>query len=221
MKIATYNIHHCADGIDNVASVIRDMNADIVGLQEADSCNGRSNGLDQPALLAERTGMKYYRFARSIDFRGGGYGNVILSRYPIISYETIPLESLKYEKRSVGHAVIDVNGTLIDHFNTHLSYEAKEPRDIQFKAIAQMLKKAGRYYILTGDFNTDDMREFEVLCANIAINREDRRFISFPGYHSAIDNILLSGGFSEVSAEMITRSYSDHYALSAVVEIKK
>ena len=84
-----------------------------------------------------------------------------------------------------------------------------------------MLKNAGRYYILTGDFNTDDMREFKALKAGYIVNREDRRFVSFPGYGTAIDNILVSEGLTEINAEMITRSYSDHYALSAVFEFAK
>lgn len=214
IKIATYNIHHCADGIDNVASVIRNMDADIVGLQEADRCNERSDRLDQPAMLAERSGMGYYGFSRAIDYRGGEYGDVILSKYPIVLFETVPLRAPGFEGRCVGHAVIDVNGVMVDHFNTHLSYENKNVRADQFRSLKKMLK-ISRRFILTGDFNVDDLNEFDVIDAKVRINRKDRPFITYPSSNWSIDNILMSDGFEEVNARTVVKSYSDHYALLA------
>ena len=40
--------------------------------------------------------------------QGGQYGTLILSKYPIVSSEVIPLESWDKEARSLGHAVIDL-----------------------------------------------------------------------------------------------------------------
>lgn len=214
LTVATYNIKIAGQGEDNVAAVIREMGADIVGLQEVDYLTKRSGKRDQPALIAAAAEMPYYRFTHATDYSGGQYGTLILSKYPILQYETILLESGEYEQRAVGHAVLDVNGTSVDYFNTHLSYEDKETRSTQFVTLAVLLSRC-KHWVLTADFNTEDMSEFAGLGAKLMINRADRKMTTFPGKNRAIDNILCSAGFAEVSAGTVTNSYSDHYALWA------
>jgi hypothetical protein len=59
-----------------------------VALQEVDSMTNRSaalnNGIQQDLVqeLARMTGMHGY-FGKAIDFSDGGYGEGILSRYPV------------------------------------------------------------------------------------------------------------------------------------------
>ncbi len=216
LRIATYNIKHAAEGEDKIAGVIRAMNPDIVGIQEVDYLNTRSGGRNQPKLIAEAAGMPYYEFCRTIDYKGGQYGTLILSKYPITEYETVKLNSSTYEGRAVGHAVIDVCGIRLDFFNTHLSYEDKAVRTVQFEKLAQLLAGCRRF-ALTGDFNTPDFDEFTGLGAGIMINRTERVIPSFPSGGKPIDNILLSEGFTEENAGRIEESYSDHYPVYADV----
>ena len=220
IRIGSYNIKHAADAklnLKTIAKVITDNNLDIVGIQEVDLRTRRSNGIDQPRMLAEYADMPYYVFVRGIDYQGGQYGTLILSKYPIISSEVIPLESWDKEGRALGHAVIDVNGFQFDFFNTHLSYEDKSLRQIQFFEVSEKTDLA-KNFILTGDFNTADFSEFTVVGGNL-INNTARWYPTFPGGNSAIDNIVYTDAFKEIASGTVTKSFSDHYMLWAEFEI--
>ena len=220
LRIGTYNIKHGAEAnldLKTIAKVITDANLDIVGIQEVDYRTKRSNGIDQPRMLAEAAGMPYYVFVRGIDYQGGQYGTLILSKYPIISSEVIPLESWDKEGRALGHAVIDVNGFQFDFFNTHLSYEDTTLRKEQFFQVSEKTD-ACQNFILTGDFNTADFTEFTILGANL-INHAARWYPTFPGGNSAIDNIVYTDCFKELASGTVTQSYSDHYMVWAEFEI--
>lgn len=220
LRIGTYNIKHGAEAnldLKTIAKVITDANLDIVGVQEVDYRTKRSNGIDQPRMLADAAGMPYYVFVRGIDYQGGQYGTLILSKYPIISSEVIPLESWDKEGRALGHAVIDVNGFQFDFFNTHLSYEDTTLRKEQFFQVSEKTDLC-KNFILTGDFNTADFTEFTILGANL-INHAARWYPTFPGGNSAIDNIVYTDCFKEIASGTVTQSYSDHYMVWAEFEI--
>ena len=220
IRIGSYNIKHAADAklnLKTIAKVITENNLDIVGIQEVDLRTKRSIGIDQPRMLAEAADMPYYVFVRGIDYQGGQYGTLILSKYPIISSEVIPLESWDKEGRALGHAVIDLGGFQFDFFNTHLSYEDKTLRGLQFAEVSEKTKVCENF-ILTGDFNTADFNEFTVVGGNL-INNTARWYPTFPGGYSAIDNIVYTDAFKEIASGTVTRSYSDHYMLWAEFEI--
>ena len=220
LRIGSYNIKHAADAklnLKTIAKVITEADLDIVGVQEVDLRTTRVNGIDQPRMLAEYAEMPYYVFVRAIDYKGGQYGTLILSKYPIISSEIIPLESRDKEGRALGHAVIDIGGVQIDFFNTHLSYEDTALRKEQFFEVSEKTDLC-KNFILTGDFNTADFTEFTILGANL-INNAGRWYPTFPGGNSAIDNIVYTDSFKEIASGTVTQSYSDHYMLWAEFEI--
>ena len=220
LRIGSYNIKHAADAnlnLNTIAQIIKSQNLDIVGLQEIDYKTSRSKKVDQPAKLAEYAEMPYYVFVRAIDSQGGEYGTLILSKYPIVSSEVIPLESWDKEGRALGHAVIDVNGFQFDFFNTHLSYEDTTLRKEQFFQVSEKTDLC-KNFILTGDFNTADFSEFTILGANL-INNVGRWYPTFPGGNSAIDNIVYTDSFKEIASGTVTNSFSDHYMLWAEFEL--
>lgn len=220
LRIGSYNIKHAADAklnLKTIANVIKEAKLDIVGVQEVDLRTSRANRVDQPRQLADLAEMPYYVFVRAIDYQGGQYGTLILSKYPIVSSEVIPLESWDKEARSLGHAVIDIGGRQIDFFNTHLSYEDKTLRGLQFFEVSEKTDLC-KDFILTGDFNTADFNEFSILGANL-LNNQFRFYPTFPGGNSAIDNIVYTDSFKEVASGTVTQSYSDHYMLWAEFEL--
>ena len=218
LRIATYNIKHAAEGEDKIADVIKTIGADVIGVQEVDYLNTRSGNRDQPALIAEAAGMPYYRFTRSIDYRGGQYGTLILSKYPIVEYETVNLYSAEYEGRALGHAVIDVDGIRLDFFNTHLSYEDTAVRAEQLRQIFLELSDCRRF-CLTADFNTGVFTELYVTGAQTLVNDYGRELVTFPSSGKSIDNILLSNGIELAGRGTVTESFSDHLPLWADVEL--
>lgn len=223
MKIATYNIRHGADAgydISKLARNITDNSIDIVGIQEIDMLTERVNGMDTMKEFAEKTGYPYYSFFKAIDFRGGEYGVSVLSRFPIVFSERIPLESFDKEGRVLGHTTIDADGINIEFLVTHLSFESDELRAVQFK---QVNKECSKYkkFILTGDFNTEDFSEFEVI-ENAQILQNSRYSLpTFPGAGSAIDNIVYSDAFKFGTQQTVKESFSDHYMLYASCQIIK
>jgi len=215
LRIGSYNIQHGAlasGDLTLIGDVIKNARLDICGIQEVDLGTARVNGADQPALLAAAAGMEYYRFTRSIDYRGGEYGTLILSHYPIEEFTATKLYSGEKEGRAVGHTVINVNGRRIDFFNTHLSYESRELRRVQFGELRVMLDDCGTY-ILTADFNTEDFGEFDALGYGSLVNNRANRLVTFPGASTAIDNIVVSADIKPGACGTVRESHSDHYML--------
>lgn len=84
-RIMSYNvgalhkyIDVLSDNVNMVAAMIKEAKADVVGLNELDSCNARCNYF-QIKLLAQAAGGWGYHYGKTIDYRGGAYGNGILS----------------------------------------------------------------------------------------------------------------------------------------------
>ncbi|MEW9122998.1 MAG: endonuclease/exonuclease/phosphatase family protein, partial [Thermotaleaceae bacterium] len=149
LKIMSFNIHHGRSrfgvyNLHNVAQIIREHNIDIVGLQEVDRKVYRSRFEDQIIKLADELGM-YYVYAPNIKILGAEYGNAILSKYPIESYENITLPS-KREKRGLLMSKIRVNGEEINFLVTHLGLNRQERKN-QLLAIDQYIKFLGERII--------------------------------------------------------------------------
>ena len=72
-----------------MARTIADYGTDIVGLNEMRGEGSNPDYTEQVERLAKLTGMKYFYFAKAIDFPGGPYGNGFLSKIPIVKAETV------------------------------------------------------------------------------------------------------------------------------------
>lgn len=217
MRVASYNIQHGAFVDMKMQTLADDFEAlalDVVGLQEVDIHVDRSRRIDTMAELAEASSLKYTAFSKSIPLGGGVYGNGILSRWPILSFESVMLESGGFEQRSVAHALLDVCGQPVHFFNTHLTLSREDAaiRTRQFAELAGLLPKK-EPYILTGDFNTENFQEFNVLNAAWMLNRTDRRYPSLWKSSKAIDNILFSDGWKLEDSGMLEEKHSDHYMI--------
>ncbi len=215
ITFATFNIKHGAEGLENIAGVISSVSPDIIGLEEVDVGCERSGYADECAELARLAGYDYYAFSRAIRLGSGEYGTAILSRYPIESFEVIPLESGRGEARSVGHATVDVGGTELDVFVTHLSFEDREARKSQIETISTLLADHERYALL-GDLNSFDLEEIYGLGGFHYVNSPDRKYDTFRRFDGfAPDNIVVSEGFTELESGVYDSEYSDHRLLFA------
>ncbi|MBE6609394.1 MAG: hypothetical protein E7634_01855 [Ruminococcaceae bacterium] len=219
LRVCTYNILHgefVKDNISEIGKDIADMGAVIAGIQEVDMGTSRVKDANSLAEIAKGAGYEHYTFAKAIDYRGGGYGTAILSKYPIVSAEVMPLTAEGLEGRTLCHAVIDIDGFKLDFFNTHTSYEAKAPRAKQMLEIAAETAKCS-HFVLTGDFNTDDFSEFEVIAGSKLLN--NGQYLSFYQAPSAIDNIVVSENISFGESGMPETKHSDHYPIFTDIKI--
>ena len=202
LRVCTYNIWHggrVKADLGVLGRTLNDLGAHVVGLQEVDVGTARMDGIDTLAVIAQAGGYPYFCFTKAMDYRGGGYGTAILSKYPILSSETIPLVCENKEPRALGCVTIDAEGEKVDFLNTHLSYECKELRARQLAQLADLTGEKRRL-ILTGDFNTADICEFSVLKGLKTVN--DGKFPSFYETGEGIDHIFYTDDFSCQKTEM-------------------
>jgi endonuclease/exonuclease/phosphatase family metal-dependent hydrolase len=170
IRVLVYNIHagldaNGASNLDSVAALVRAMAADLVLLQEVDSVVRRSGGVDQPTTLAERTGM-HVAFGSTLPYQGGQYGIAVLSRWPIVRHELVPLAVTPpqprvggaYEPRGALHVLVDAPGGALHVINTHLDASGDDRVRRQeadsVLAIAHRLGAGGEPVLVGGDFNS-------------------------------------------------------------------
>lgn len=227
LRIGTYNIANGRE-IDHdmqiIANDILEQGLDIVGLQEVDRNSPRSKNLDTIALLSELTGYKYYTYVKCLDLgtigSSGDYGTAILSKYPIIETgETELNPGDRVERRMLGYAKIDVNGTVINFYNTHLTIQDDVIRKyMEFPKVVETLKGVENCF-LTGDFNVDGFSEFDGLAEFMNLtNNPERDIVTCPDEEMRrIDNIIYSDDFTidPDSVGIRENSHSDHYMLYA------
>lgn len=232
IKVMSFNIHY-GSTVDNVldiyrtAKVIVSANPDVVMLQEVDVKTKRSQGQDLIEELSKLTGMKYV-FGKSIDYKGGQFGNAILSKYPIIKSEVYLLAHTKgTEQRSALEAFISLDsGDTIRIVGTHLD-QAKDGslRSSQTGQISKLFTD-DIPTILAGDFNTTpSTEEIDVLLKswNMSFSKSS---LSFPSDvpRIKIDYILSSplDRWYVISNEVILgEEASDHLPIMATLKLLK
>ena len=221
LKIGSFNIANgeaVRHDMKYFGDDIKNAGLDIVGLQEVDQLVPRSKKQDTVKLISEYSGLPYYAFFKAIDLNGGEYGVAILSRYPIVETFYLKLYSGTQEQRVIGGAKIDVNGTIINFFSTHLSFESKSLRDKQYEQIASLVGDLDNF-IITGDFNTADFNEYAPIKNSDMVNNQKHSIYTFPaaGPSSSIDNIVYStGNWSFEKPSILQNKHSDHCMLYAV-----
>ncbi len=156
LKVMTFNIRH-AEGLDGrvsverVAEVIRASGADVIGLQEVDRRMPRSGWLDQVQQIAARLGYDY-AFGPNLGAGPIGYGNAVLSRYPIAGRTCLSLPATLEPRGALGVTIQLSPQSRLTFINTHLGLST-EDRRAQVGAIADYVRGTSGPVILVGDFN--------------------------------------------------------------------
>ncbi|MCO5239619.1 MAG: endonuclease/exonuclease/phosphatase family protein [Chitinophagaceae bacterium] len=170
IKVMTYNVHHCNPpgkpgviDVDAIAAVIKQQGADMVAVQEVDVNTGRSGKINQAEQLAAKAGYRFYYFGKAMDFDGGGYGVLILSRYPLTDTTTYPLPMPEHkggEPRVLAAATAALpNGRSVRFGSTHLEAYNKTSRMLQIKEISRIAGETALPFIVAGDFNATEGSE--------------------------------------------------------------
>jgi endonuclease/exonuclease/phosphatase family metal-dependent hydrolase len=151
VRVGTYNIHYGYDShwrfsLEEQARTIEESGADIVFLQEVDTCRVTSYGVDDALWLSRRLGMREV-YAPTLE---GLSGVAILSRFPISESDVHPLTS-QLEQTAMAHARVQVGGQALDVYGTWLGLEADE-RARQLDDALPIIGAASPA-LLGGDFN--------------------------------------------------------------------
>lgn len=232
MKIMSFNTQHCLNFIERkidfnvMAEAINTCEADIVGLNEMRGQGTHPEYTAQTENLSCLTELKHCFFAKAIDFPQGPYGNALLSRYPIVSAESIPVPDPNprkyngyYETRCLLKARLE-NGpcVLVIHFGLN--------PDEQENAVHTILEHLeDEKCVLMGDFNMlpdnsllDPIRNR--MKDTAAVFEND--LLSFPSDKPdrKIDYIFVSPDIEIVSADIPAIVASDHRPHTAQINIE-
>lgn len=179
LKIATYNLENLFDlqrngheykeyipyaksnwndknykiKLNNIAKVIKDINADIIGLQEIESLQA----LKDLRYTLKRKGL-YYRYYKIADLKGTTIKVAILSKIPFVYTHEIAVTS-SYRYRNILEAKFKINNEdlyiLVNHWKSKAGPESM--RIVSAKKIKKRVEELGieKNIIALGDFNSD------------------------------------------------------------------
>ncbi|MDX2185829.1 MAG: endonuclease/exonuclease/phosphatase family protein [Opitutaceae bacterium] len=249
LRVVTYNVHYCRglDGRfapDRVKRILRDLDPDIIALQELDCGRPRSRGDDQLAEFAADLGL-HQLFAPSIVNGEEKYGHGLLSTRPLtlVRQSRLPTGGVRViEPRDGLHARLLIGDREVDVLSTHLGLAYRE-RAAQIDALLgpEFLGSVphDRPTILMGDLNlTPSGRLYKRLTARWrspsggAILRHVQgmapyptQIRTFPSFFPVrqLDHIFVTSHFRVLAvhspANLLTRRASDHLPLVADLEI--
>jgi len=160
-RIATYNVHKCV-GVDRrlnparIVSVLKEINADIVALQEVLCIQGRNSEDDQAHFIAREMGFNYC-MGHNRALRDGIYGNLVLSRFPLLGSENHDISVAGREERGCLRVDVDLGKESKMHvYNVHLGTSFVERRRQARTLISESILSDANIpgpRIMLGDFN--------------------------------------------------------------------
>ncbi|NGX63125.1 MAG: hypothetical protein KR126chlam6_00532 [Candidatus Anoxychlamydiales bacterium] len=251
LKIVTYNIHFGIgeDGktikidkksyenrLDQIAKILKTIDADIVFLQEIDFTSKRSHLINQKRYIAKKAGYNYMAIAPTL--RGKFHlnyhrvsgkikmGLCVLSKHPIIYNEAYVFENSKdipffatwlYDPHGAQKCTINFNGKNINLINVHLDPWSHTEREKQINIVKNLwLKDIKIPTIIGGDFNSISPNEpkKEGLYLDDApwfINKDN---LAIKDENSI--KILLKLGFKEAAANKLSIKAKNNFTYPSI-----
>lgn len=152
---ATYNVHLWigAGGqrdMDRCLSVVREMDVDLVGLQEASFFHESADRA--LASLEDKAGMRAV-LGPTLIRKEAGFGNVLLSRHPVKKVRRHDISVPWREPRSLIDAEVDLHGHALRVLVTHFGLRGWERRRQAVKLLEIIDAYKGPPALILGDFN--------------------------------------------------------------------
>jgi endonuclease/exonuclease/phosphatase family metal-dependent hydrolase len=243
LRVVTYNIHKGFSQFNrrlvlhDIREGLKGVGADVAFLQEVvgeDRGHARRHGVGWPvsgqhAFLCETD--NHHAYGMNAVHQHGHYGNAIVSRFPIKSWENLDISHHRFENRGLLHTEITVPGWTqsLHCINVHLGLWARSRR-FQLEWLADRIREAvpdDEPVIVAGDFNDWQRKASNVLGHELGLfevfeRSEGRHARSFPARMPMLhlDRIYVRG-FGIENVQRLTGSpwakLSDHVALAATL----
>ena len=242
LRVVTYNIHKGFSQFNRrlVLHEIREhlarLGADVAFFQEVvgeDRAHARRHGswpaVGQHAYLTEEE--SHHAYGMNAVHEQGHYGNAIVSRYPIASWENLDISHHAFENRGLLHTEIAIPGwkERLHCINVHLGLWGRSRR-FQLKWLCERIDEAvpdGEPLVVAGDFNDWQRKASAVLGRELDLyevfeRTEGAHARSFPARMPLLhlDRIYVRGLAVEGVQKLVGPSWarlSDHVALTATL----
>jgi endonuclease/exonuclease/phosphatase family metal-dependent hydrolase len=258
LLVVAYNIAHGrgqarTNWVDNderqarlgeIAGVLRDVDADIVVLNEVDFASVWSAHINQAESIARLAGYPYRVEQRNLDaavpFVSLRFGNAVLSKYPIIDAQRVAYPGLRpWESMLVGHkegvvaTIMLPGGRWVRVAGVHLEHRDEGVRIASAEMIAALTGNDDVPLIAAGDFNSTrvDLPKARPVDGTTAVSRllDGHAWKARPGPMQAtfpatdpdreIDWILATPQCTVGDRSTTGGDLSDHLAVIAEVEL--
>ncbi len=226
LRVLTFNIQqgYSEDGRKNVAGqleLMRQADADIIGLQESDTNRIAGSNDDIVRYLADQLDMYAYYGPPVVT---GTFGVALLSRYPLQNPQTFYMYSVGEQTAAI-QAEMAVDGQTFNIFVTHLGNGGPLVQQQAFLQRVDVLPNV----IAMGDFNfRPDSEQYQLTTAQLA----DAWLAVWPdGVEETagsdgevidaaerIDHIFVSSDIQVGDARYLITTESDHPAMWAEIE---
>jgi endonuclease/exonuclease/phosphatase family metal-dependent hydrolase len=230
MRLLSYNIHKGVGGRDRryrmerILQVIEEENPDIICLQEVDNNVRRSAFDNQPKLLADYFHATATLFQMNCPRREGGYGNLVLSRWPFRSHHHVSLRMNRRKPRGAQLAIIETPEGPLHLVHWHLGLAEKERRWQVQHLLNHALFRQGSHWptLICGDFNDWRNRLAGVIFAGHEfrqVTSPPSHFRTFPAFLAvaALDKMFYRGDLrirhARIVRTLLAKRASDHLPL--------
>ena len=238
LRVVTWNIHKGIGGVDRryrldrTVSVLASLHPDLALLQEVAEGMPRCGSDDQLQELSKSLDMKHVAYGPEHRFRVGGYGNAILSRFPLTDSARIDLTIGRRKQRGLvktrAHAKLEQGTRSVVAFNLHLGLSGAEratqlERFLECHPFAHLHKDTP--FVVGGDFNDVWASLGQRFLEPAGFVRAGKLLPTFPAALPLrpLDGLWIRGGISVISAHPVrtglAKSASDHLPIVAELEV--
>jgi endonuclease/exonuclease/phosphatase family metal-dependent hydrolase len=230
MRLLSYNIHKGIGGrdrryrLERIIRVIEEENPDLICLQEVDRHVRRSRFDDQPRRLADCFHAVAEVYQLNVRLKLGGYGNLVLSRWPFRGRHQISLRRDRRKPRGAQLVVVETPEGPLHLVHWHLGL-AEGERHWQVRHLLEhrlFRESAHLPTVIAGDCNDwrNTLAHGPFAAHGFAqVTAPPSRFRSFPAYYplASLDKAFVRGDLEvrhvRVVRSALARVASDHLPL--------
>ena len=162
LRLVQYNVgifqKSGSSSLNMVASMMTELEADIIGLNEIDSCVTRSGKIEQVAVFADKMNGWKYNFTKAMSHQGGSYG-VAATWNP--KFKAVRMHDVSLPKGSGAEpramSVVEFEDFVFAA--CHLDYTTPGVQLEQIRKINEFMNTtygmSKKPIFITGDFNSD------------------------------------------------------------------
>lgn len=159
LRVVTWNVHSWIgtdrrEDVARIARVLEGLDADVIGLQEVDSRAAHPTQPDPLERIAAQLGMTALAGPNLADDRGE-YGNGLLTRLPVATFDRVDLSEIGREPRGAIDATLEHGSAPVRVIVTHFGLDRAERRAQAHRLAARLQDspEPGGVRVLLGDLN--------------------------------------------------------------------